>query len=343
VANGFVRSHSATVDSAIPSATATRQGTASVGHGPIADIAVDGRTVVVTNYGDHSLAVLDANDLTVKGGLSAREPFALAVAGDKAYVGVASVAYDAVAVIDTRTGAVSASYPLSYSVTAMTTSPDGKRIFAGRAADGGVDVAVIDVVAQRVGTIYLAKGDDVVIDAMQVDPSGRRLYVATSDSRGSRLVIVDLENARARRTLEIGAPIRGLAIGLDNTAYVLTSDIEDRGVVHVVDLVAGRIMVSAEIATAPTQLALSVDGTRAYVVDYDRVVVLSTANLDVIDTITVDARPSCLAVSTDRVYVADYAGGVTAFAVPAPAPMLYAPSMAANPAARPQVRELAPA
>lgn len=101
MANGFVRSNSATVDSATPTATATRQGTASIGHGPIADIAVDGRTVAVTNYGDHSLAVLDANDLTVKGGISAREPFALAVAGDKAYVGVASVAYDAVAVIDT--------------------------------------------------------------------------------------------------------------------------------------------------------------------------------------------------------------------------------------------------
>jgi DNA-binding FadR family transcriptional regulator len=108
-------------------------------------------------------------------------------------------------VIDTRTGKVTASYPLSYSVTAMTTSRDGKRIYAGRAADGAVDVAIIDVITQRVSTIYLAKGDDVVIDAMRVDSSDRRLYVATSDSRGSRLIVVDLENGRVRRTLEVGA------------------------------------------------------------------------------------------------------------------------------------------
>ncbi|WP_409370724.1 hypothetical protein [Mycolicibacterium sediminis] len=336
MANGSNHAAGVTVDSA----TATLQNDVSVGRGPIADIAVDGDTLVVTNFGDHTVAVLDARDLSVKGGLTAREPFALAVAGDKAYVGVASVAYDAVAVIDTRTGAVNASYPLSFSVTAMTTSPDGKRIFAGRAADGGVDVAVIDVPADRVRTLYVARGDDTVIDAMRVDAAGRRLYVATSDARGSRLIIVDLESGRVQRTLEIGAPIRGLELGVDDTAYVLTSDIDDRGVVHVVDLGAGRIMASAEVATTPTQLALSVDATRAYVVDYDQVTVLSTATLDVIDTLVVGARPSCLAIGVDRVYVADYDGRVTSYAVAAPAPVFYAPIREGAAAA---VRELTPA
>lgn len=343
MANGIERAASVTGSTPAETATATLQAEATVGHGPIADMAVDGDTLVVTNYADHSVAVLDARDLEVKGGITAREPFALAVAGDKAYVGVASVSYDAVAVFDTRTGAVTASYPLSYSVTAMTTSPDGKRIFAGRAADGGVDVAVVDVVAERVGTIYLAKGDDVVIDAMKVDASGRRLYVGTSDARGSRLIIVDLENSRVRRSVEIGGPIRGIEIGLDSRAYVLTSDLRDRGMFHVVDLVAGRITASAAVATAPIQLAMSADGSRAYVVDYDRVAVIDTETLDVVDSITVGARPSCIAVGLKRLYVADYEGGVTAFAVAAPTPMLYAPMMAANPIAAPQVRELAPA
>lgn len=337
MANGLARATSVTVDSA----TATLQDEVAVGHGPIADIALDGDTLVVTNFGDHTVAVLDARDLTVKGGLTAREPFALAVSGQKAYVGVASIAYDAIAVVDTRSGEITASYPLSFNVTAMTTSADGKRIFAGRAADGGVDVAVIDVDTDRVRTLYVAKGDDAVIDAMRVDAAGRRLHVATSDARGSRLIIVDLETGRVQRTIEIGAPIRGLELGMDSTAYVLTSDLEDRGVVHVVDLVAGRIMASAEVATTPTQLALSADATRAYVVDYDQVTVLSTATLDVIDTIAVGARPSCMAVSLDRIYVADYDGRVTSFTVPAPAPMFYAPMPAAARAAA--IRELAPA
>ncbi len=124
---------------------------------------------------------------------------------------------------------------------------------------------------------------------------------------------------------------------------MLTSDIIDRGVLHVIDLVAGRIMASAQVATAPTQLALAADGTRAYVVDYDHVCVVDTETLDVVDTITVGARPSCVAVGFDRLYVADYAGGVTAYAVAAPTPMLYAPMVATPSIAAPAVRELAPA
>ena len=339
MANTFARAKSVTVENA----NATLSVATTVGHGPIADMSVDGDTLVVSNYGDHNVVMLDAATLAVTGGVAAREPFALVAAGGRAHVGVASANYDAVAVIDTRTGAVLRSYPLSFNVTAMAASPDGERVYAGRAGDGGVDVSVIDTTAERVGTIYLAKGEDANIDALRVDASGRRLYAAVSDARSSRLVVVDLETGRVRRSLEVGAPIRGLEIGLDSTAYVLTSDINDRGVVHVVDMVANRIMASVAVATAPMQLALSADGTRAYVVDYDQVVVLSTEALTVVDTISVGARPSCVAVGVDRLYVADCSGGVTAYSVPAPAPMVYEPLAAANPLAAVELRELEPA
>jgi DNA-binding beta-propeller fold protein YncE len=339
MANTFARAKSVTVENA----NATLSVATTVGHGPIADISVDGDTLVVSNYGDHNVVMLDAATLAVTGGVAAREPFALVAAGGRAHVGVASANYDAVAVIDTRTGAVIRSYPLSFNVTAMAASPDGKRVYAGRAGDGGVDVSVIDTTAERVGTIYLAKGVDANIDALRVDVSGRRLYAAVSDARSSRLVVVDLDTGRVRRSLEVGAPIRGLEIGLDNTAYVLTSDIDDRGVVHVVDMVANRIMASAAVATAPMQLALSTDGSRAYVVDYDQIVVLSTETLTVVDAISVGARPSCVAVGVDRLYVADCSGGITAYEVPAPAPMVFEPLVAANPLAPVEIRELEPA
>jgi YVTN family beta-propeller protein len=339
MANTFARAKSVTVENA----NATLSVATTVGHGPIADMSVDGDTLVVSNYGDHNVVMLDSASLAVTGGVAAREPFALVAAGGRAHVGVASANYDAVAVIDTRTGVVLRSYPLSFNVTAMAASPDGERVYAGRAGDGGVDVSVIDTTAERVGTIYLAKGEDANIDALRVDVSGRRLYAAVSDARSSRLVVVDLETGRVRRSLELGAPIRGLEIGLDSTAYVLTSDINDRGVVHVVDMVANRITASVAVATAPMQLALSADGTRAYVVDYDQVVVLSTETLTVIDTISVGARPSCVAVGVDRLYVADCSGGVTAYTVPAPAPMVYEPLAAANPLAAVEFRELEPA
>ncbi|HEX7826571.1 MAG TPA: hypothetical protein VF477_16835, partial [Mycobacterium sp.] len=179
--------------------------------------------------------------------------------------------------------------------------------------------------------------------ALRVDASGRRLYAAVSDARSSRLIVVDLETGRVNRSLEVGGAIRGMEIGLDSTAYVLTSDLNDRGVVHAIDLVANRIVASVPVASAPTQLALSVDGTRAYIVDYDHVIVLSTETLTVVDTIAVGVRPACVAVGVDKLYVADTAGGVTAYSVPAPAPMLFASMVTANPVAALEIRELEPA
>jgi YVTN family beta-propeller protein len=338
MANAFARSNSVTVgnqDVALLHST-------MVGRGPISDIAVDSGTVVVTNFADNSLAVLDSDTLVLHGGVFAGQPTAVATSEDRAFVAVSSAGYDAIAVIDTDNGDVVREYPLAFNVTAVVASPDGKRVYAARAGDDGVDVAVIDVTAERVGTIYIAKGADVTIDALSLDASGRRLFVAVSDARSSRLLTVDIESSRVRSTLEIGAPIRGLEIGMDSTAYILTSDIADGGVLYFVDLVANKIAGSVRVAEAPTQLALSADGARAYVVDYGSVVVVDTDAAAILTTVAVGARPSAVAVGFDRLYVADYEGGITTYAVEAPTPMLYSQFVAAPSLVAPTARELAP-
>ena len=339
MANAFARSNSVTVDNR--SADLLRQET--TGRGPIADIAVAAGTVVVTNFGDDSLGLLDADTLSARRDVFAGQPTTVAVSGDRAYVAVSSASYDAVAVVDTRSGDVIKEYPLSFNVTALIATADGKRVYAGRAGEDGVDIAVIDVTAERVGTIYVAKGADATIDALRIDASGRRLYVAVSDARSSRLLTVDVESARVRRSLEIGAPIRGLELGMDSTAYVLTSDIADGGLLYFVDLVANRITGSMTVAKTPTQMTLSEDGTRAYVVDYGHVAVVDTDRHDVLTTVSVGARPSAVAVNADRLYVADYSGGVSVYAVDAPMPMLYAQFVAAPSLVAPATRELQPA
>ena len=100
---------------------------------------------------------------------------------------------------------------------------------AGQAGDGEdllrkvgahkPDVAVIDVTAERVGTIGIGSGPAANVDALSVDPSGKRLYVAVTDAVGSRLVIVDTETSLVHRVLPIGAPIRDIAYGV--TPYIL--------------------------------------------------------------------------------------------------------------------------
>ena len=339
MANTLARSSSVTVDSVDVSLLRS----STVGRGPISDLAVDGDTLVVTNFGDSTLAVLDAESLAVRGGVSTGQPFAVAVSDSRAFVAVSSASDDAISVIDTASGAVVGAFPMSGTVTAVAANLDGKRVYAARAGLGGVDVAVIDVIARRVATIAVADAPDATIDALRVDAAGRRLIIATSDSVSSQLIVVDIESGRVRRTLPLGAPIRGLELGLGSIAYVLTSDINDRGVLHVVDLVGNRVTATVNVGAAPTQLALSADGTRAFVVDYDKVYVVCTETEAVVGTVTVGARPACVAVSAGRLYVADYTGGITSYAVTAPAPMLYAEFAAANASPAPWVRELAPA
>ncbi|PXX08742.1 YVTN family beta-propeller protein [Mycolicibacterium moriokaense] len=300
-------------------------GTVAIRRGPIGDIAA-GASVVVTNYGDDSVSFVNPDTLAVEDTIGVPgEPFAVVVSDDRAYVSTSSATYDAVSVIDTNTTTVLATYPLAFGVTALAVSPDGKRVYAGRNGHDHVDVAVIDTTADRVGTIDIATGAGIGVDAIAVDPTGKRLYVATTDARGSQLVVVNAETARVDRKIWVGSPIRDLAFA-DGTAYALTSDRVRGGAVTVINMSTNRITDTIELGIgAPTQMTLSPDKTRAYVVDYDHVAVLCTLSHEVVNTVTVDARPSCVAVSFDggRLYVADYAGDVSAFAVASTMPQLY--------------------
>lgn len=304
----------------------------TLGRGPVGDIAAGQGFVVMANAGDDSVSVIDPMTLAVVDTIAVDgQPVAVTASDDRAYVCVAAESHDAVCAIDLEAGTVVSTHPLASGVTALAVSPDGKRVYAGRDAQDRVDVAVIDVTAERVGTIGIGSGPAANVDALSVDPSGKRLYVAVTDAVGSRLVIVDTETSLVHRVLPIGAPIRDIAYA-GGAVYVLTSDRAVGGTVHVVDLNAMRVTDRVVVGGAPTQLTMSADQTRAYIVDYDRVAVLCALGLDVVDSLAVDARPSCVTHPADssRLYIADYTGAVSVFSVESSIETLYSQFLATD-------------
>jgi DNA-binding beta-propeller fold protein YncE len=316
-------------------------GSVAVRRGPIGDIAA-GDVVVVANHGHDSISFVNPDGLVLEQTIGVPgEPLAVVISSDRAYVSTTSATHDCVSVVDTNTRTVIATYPLAFGVTALAISPDGKRVYAGRTGDSHVDVAVIDTTADRVGTIDIASGAGIGIDAIVVDQTGKRVYVATTDVRGSQLVVVDAETTRIDRKVWVGSPIRDVAFA-DGTAFVLTSDRERGGVVSIIDMATNRITDTIELGIgAPTQMVLSPDKTRAYIVDYDHVAVLCTLTHQVVTKVSVDARPSCVATTYDggRLVVADYEGRVSVFAVASTLPVFYSQLVATEPISLP-AREL---
>lgn len=302
-----------------PIAEARRLDAIAVRRGPIGDIAVaaDGSTILTTNSGDGSVSVVRADSLTLDGVVDVPgDPYAVALAGDRAFVAAASATYDAVSALDVSAMDFLADLPMDLSHLSIAASRDARRLFVGGTGRDSAELAIVDVESGQTNRVLL---DADTVDTVRVAPNGRLVYVAASDADRGGLFVVDAANARVVGAVGTASPIRDLELSRDGSlAYALGCDAEYGGLVETIDTTANRVLATSWIGGFPTQFTLGADGTRMYIVDVDHVAVWCTMTGDIVDTITVGALPSCVAVSHDTLYVADYAGSVTAFEVALP-------------------------
>jgi YVTN family beta-propeller protein len=294
----------------------------AVQKGAVTGIAVspDGTRLIVTHNGDDSVSLIDTRAGEVAHVIvDVDEPFAVAVSGTggRAYISTESAADDAILVFDMDANQVVAAHPMAHSVTDLAVSPDGRHVYASRTAANGADIAILDPETGKGNSIGIADAVGTTAACMRVSPDGRRLYVAANGPFAAELVVIDTQTNRVANTIEIGSPIRDIALSADGaTAYVGSCGPDFGAVLDVVDTQTGAVANTykiGEIAGWLTQLALSRDGLRAYLVGDDNVTVLSTSTHDVIGTIVTGGQPSCVTESPDghRLYIADYAGTIT--------------------------------
>jgi YVTN family beta-propeller protein len=307
----------------------------AVRNGPISGIVAspDGTRLMVANYGSDSVSIIDTDSRqVVETVVGLDEPFAIVMGSrdsSRAYVSTVSTAYDSIGVVDMSTNTVIETHPLAFSVSDLAVSPDGKYVYAGRNGVGGADVAVLDTATGRVEPIDLPSQPGTTAECVRVSSDGRRLYVATNGPADGRLLVIGTDRLRVTDTVEIGLPIRDVALSPDRAiAYVASCGPEWGAVIDVIDTRTAKIIGTHKIGESGgilTGLTLSGDGDRAYLVSDDSITVLCTLTHDVIGAVAVANQPSCVVESPDAKYlfIADYSGKVTVAPIasedPAPA------------------------
>jgi YVTN family beta-propeller protein len=325
----------------------------AVHNGPISGIAIspDGNRLMVANNAADSVSVIDTGSFRVLETVDGvDEPFAIAAgAGHRAYVSSVSTSYDSITVIDTSLNAVVATHPLSRNVTDLAAVAAGQLVYACRNGAGVGDLAVLDPATGQIQAIDVADAAHAgatTTECVCVSADGSRAYVGTNGPAGGRLVVVGTKaqatsHARWRNrrpanrqsglrvldTVEIGLPVRDVALSPSGTfAYVASSAPEVGVVIDVVDTRTNKIVNTRKVGETGgilTRMTLSADGDRAYLISDDNVTVLCTLTYDVIATLGAGTQPSCAVESPDgtRLYIADYSGGVTVTPLASRAPL----------------------
>jgi YVTN family beta-propeller protein len=298
----------------------------AVQRGAVSGIAIspDGMWLMVTHQGDNSFSLIDtAENAVAHTVIDVDEPFAIAVSDiptGRAYVSTVSAAYDSILAFDIAANRVVATHPVANSVTDVAVSPDGRYVYVSRNAVDGADIAILDTRTGKEDTIGIAAAAGATAGCVRVSSDGRRLYVAANGPYTAEIVVIDPHYKRVLETIEIGSPIRDIALSPNGaTAYIGSCGPDFGAVLDVLEIghTRSNTLVNTyklgEIAGVLAQLVLSRDGERAYLVGDTSVTVWSTSTNDVIGSIVTGARPSCVTESPDgdRVYVADYAGAIT--------------------------------
>ena len=225
-------------------------------------------------------------------------------------------------VVDRATGAVrqSIDYASPESLfVGLAFSPDGTQAFAS--AGGNNKIRVYDLADQQLtetASIPLptppgAGGQraNPYPAGLAISPDGATLYAA--ENLGNALSIIDLSTRSVTATVRVGANPYAVVLSEDGSKAYVTNWGEQS--VSVVDAVNRRVQQTLRVGTHPSALALNAARQEVYVAntDSDTVSVIDT-NLDVV-TRTIDlapyaearqgSSPNALAVSGDRLYVAN--------------------------------------
>jgi YVTN family beta-propeller protein len=243
------------------------------------DNGVDGTvSVITTATGEVStpIRVSESNSATL---------VAITPDGKRAYV-----SHDnAVSVIDTATDTVSATIPVGKNPGRGAITPDGKHVYV---TTGGDTVSVIDTATGVVSATIPVGPAGYGGITVAITPDGKHAYV----SHDSTVSVIDTATDTVSATIPVDSGTVAVAITPDGKhAYVTIIGFRDitqqpspapvHGMVSVIDTATGVVSATIPVGAFPYGVAITPDGTHAYVADHDGVVG-GGGRVSVIDTAT---------------------------------------------------------
>jgi len=233
--------------------------TASLGAGPIAEIAVgkhpahvvtdwrDARAFV-TNAGDNTVSVVDlAAGKLIATIATGRYPHGLRMSPDGREVYVANVQDGTVSVIDTGRLAETGRIPVGSTPVQVGFTPDGSRAYVSLRDENRV--AVIDTATRSlVGTIEVGRNPIQV----HATPDSRSVYVANqgSDAEPADTVsVIDVASGKVVDTIRTGMGAHGVVVSGDG-AWVFVTNIVD-ATVSAIEVATGKVVATFSVGHGP--------------------------------------------------------------------------------------------
>ncbi|WP_330334813.1 IPT/TIG domain-containing protein [Streptomyces sp. NBC_00536] len=201
-------------------------------------------------------AVIGSCALALTGLLAVTAPAAQAVQPGHTTAYVTNFAGKAVSVVDTTTGATTASVPVAGYAQDVEVNPAGTVAYAATAIAN--TVAVIDTATATVtATIPLAG----IPNAVTVNASGSRVYVA--DSSAHRVDVIDTATNTVTATVPVPGNLQSIDVNpAGTTVYVTTFS---PGALVAIDTATNTVASSLPVATPTYGLVINPAGTAVYV------------------------------------------------------------------------------
>lgn len=263
----YVTSFDGGTVSVIDTTTNTLTTTIPVSQANSVAVSPDGATVYVSSLDSNTVSVIDAATNTVTATITVPNAGDIAVSPDGATAYVIPLLTNTVSVIDTATNTITTTIDVESRPNRVAFSPEGTKVYVTHDVTIGFDnFSVIDTATNTATAAFSDGGANP--RSLAISPDGATAYVVNNFSKN--LSVIDLET---------------------NTVTALI----DVGILVVIDGVG--------VVTAPYGVALTPDGSTAYITnDAGKVLVMDTAtNTIASDTIDVGAEgiPGQLAITPD--------------------------------------------